>query len=182
MAKLVSKTYGDALFDLGIQENKIDALMDEAKAVIDIFETNEELGKLMSHPKVERQEKEKVIESIFKDFVSRDMTGLLVLMVSKSRQSDIVSVMKYFVERVKDYKNIGNAYVVTAKALTDEQKTRIVNKLLETTKYVEFEMSYDVDESIIGGMIIRIGDRVVDSSIKTKLGELTKDLRKLQLV
>ena len=42
-------------------------------------------------------------------------------------------------------------------------------------------MNYIVDESIIGGMIIRIGDRVVDSSVKTKLDELAKDLRKVQL-
>ena len=57
-----------------------------------------------------------------------------------------------------------------------------MEKLLKTTDYVDFHMNYNVDESLIGGMIIRIGDRVVDSSIKTKLDELARDLKKVQLV
>jgi len=52
---------------------------------------------------------------------------------------------------------------------------------LETTDYQEFEIHYSVDESLIGGMIIRIGDRVVDSSIKHKLLELSRQLQKIDL-
>ena len=55
-------------------------------------------------------------------------------------------------------------------------------RLLETTKYVRhFEMHYDVDSELIGGMVIRIGDRVVDSSVRTKLYDLTRELSKIQL-
>ena len=49
-----------------------------------------------------------------------------------------------------------------------------MQRLLQTTKYESFEMNYQVDASLIGGMVIRIGDRVVDTSIKTKLYELSK--------
>jgi F-type H+-transporting ATPase subunit delta len=56
-----------------------------------------------------------------------------------------------------------------------------LSRLLATTGYVDFEIDYIVDESLIGGMVIRIGDRVVDSSIKTKLDEFAKDLKKIQL-
>ena len=65
--------------------------------------------------------------------------------------------------------------------LTDEQKAAVEKRLLETTKYVQFEMHYDVDAELIGGMVIRIKDRVVDSSIKTKLYDLTRELSKIQL-
>ena len=65
--------------------------------------------------------------------------------------------------------------------LSDSQKGQIRQRLLETTKYVEFEMHYSVDESLIGGMVIRIGDRVVDSSVKHKLQSLTRELSKIQL-
>ena len=54
-------------------------------------------------------------------------------------------------------------------------------RLLDTTDYKKMEMHYNVDESLIGGMVVRIGDRVVDSSIKTKLNELQKELLKVQL-
>uniref|UniRef100_UPI000A659F0E F0F1 ATP synthase subunit delta n=1 Tax=Clostridium sp. NkU-1 TaxID=1095009 RepID=UPI000A659F0E len=56
-----------------------------------------------------------------------------------------------------------------------------MEKLLNTTQYVEFEMDYQVDPSIIGGMVIRIGDRVVDSSIKAQIYDLRRSLLKLQL-
>ena len=62
-----------------------------------------------------------------------------------------------------------------------QQKDEIVKKLLETTHYVEIEMNYEVDASLIGGMVIRTKDRVVDSSIKTRLQKLTSELSKIQL-
>ena len=181
MAKLIEATYGDALFELAVQESKVDALYDEAKVVIDAFKNNEELGKLLNHPKVEKEEKEKVIKNIFSQFVSDDLTGLLVIMVSKDRQNNVVTTLEYFLDKVLEYKKIGIAYVSTAKPLTETQKKAVVSKLLETTDYVDFQMNYSIDESLIGGMVIRIGDRVVDSSIKHKIEELAKDLRKLSL-
>jgi F-type H+-transporting ATPase subunit delta len=56
-----------------------------------------------------------------------------------------------------------------------------VNKLLSTTGYVKFEMNYVVDASLIGGIVIRIGDRVVDGSIKNKLEDMRKNLSSIQL-
>ena len=81
----------------------------------------------------------------------------------------------------KEEKKIGTAFVTTAVALSDAQKSAVEKRLLETTRYESFEMNYSVDESLIGGMVIRIGDRVVDSSIKTKLYELSKQLRSIQI-
>ena len=54
-------------------------------------------------------------------------------------------------------------------------------RLLETTRYVAFEMNYQVDADLIGGMVIRIGDRVVDSSVRTKLDRMARELSKIQL-
>jgi len=181
MAKLIEATYGDALFELAVQESKVDALYEEAQAVIEAFKNNEELGKLLNHPKVEKEEKEEVIKNIFSKFVSDDMTGLLVIMVSKDRQNNVVATLEYFLNKVLEYKKIGIAYVSTAKPLTETQKKAVVSKLLATTNYVDFQMNYSIDESLIGGMVIRIGDRVVDSSIKHKIDELAKDLRKVSL-
>ena len=86
-----------------------------------------------------------------------------------------------FIAQVKEYKKIGTADVTSAVELSSAQKTQVKEKLLATTRYVEFEMNYNVDPSLIGGMIIRIGDRVVDSSIKTQLYELKKELLNVQL-
>ena len=181
MAKLIEATYGDALFELAVEESRVDALYDEATAVIGAFNDNPELGKLLNHPEVEKGEKEELINNIFSQFVSGDMTGLLITMVSKDRQKKIVETLEYFCNRVLEYKRIGIAYVSTASPLTEKQKNAVVSRLLETTDYKDFQMNYDVDESLIGGMVIRIGDRVVDSSIKHKINELAKNLLKIQL-
>ena len=103
------------------------------------------------------------------------------MIVDKGHFEQIDSVFTYFIDEVKEYRNIGTAYVTSALELTDAQKSAIEKRLLETTKYVTFEMHYNVDAAIIGGLVIRIGDRVVDSSVRTKLADLTRELSKIQL-
>ena len=65
--------------------------------------------------------------------------------------------------------------------MQEEQKQQISKKLLDTTMYETMEMKYIIDKNLIGGLIIRINDRVVDSSIKTKLENMKKELLKIQL-
>lgn len=181
MAKLVSKTYGDALFEVALEEDKLDQFLEEVKAVKAAVDENQDLFKLMSHPKVVKEEKIKVVEDIFSGKVSRELVGLIRMIVDKGHFEQIDSVFTYFIDEVKEYRNIGTAYVTSALELTDAQKSTIEKRLLETTKYVTFEMHYNVDAAIIGGLVIRIGDRVVDSSVRTKLADLTRELSKIQL-
>ena len=65
--------------------------------------------------------------------------------------------------------------------LTGAQKSRIEKRLLETTRFDKMELHFSLDKELIGGLVIRIGDRVVDSSIRTKLEGLQRQLMKVQL-
>ena len=181
MAKLVSKTYADALFELAVEKGCEDAWLEDAKALLEILHENEELAKLMNHPQIVKEEKLQIIESIFKGKTADEIVGLMCQLIEKDHFKDMESVFACFVDSVKEYKNIGTAYVISAMELSMQQKDEIVKKLLETTHYVEIEMNYEVDASLIGGMVIRIKDRVVDSSIKTRLQKLTSELSKIQL-
>ena len=181
MAKLVSKTYGDALFELALENNQLDSMLEEVRAVSAAIAENEDLTKLMNHPKIVKEDKIKVIEDIFTGRVSMELVGLMRMIVEKDHYNELDSVFEYFVSRVKEHKNIGTAYVTSEVELSEAQKAAVEKRLLETTKYVEFEMHFDVDATLIGGMKIRIGDRVVDSSIKNKLNDLTRELTKIQL-
>ncbi|MBS7209235.1 MAG: ATP synthase F1 subunit delta [Lachnospiraceae bacterium] len=181
MAKLVSKTYGDALFSVAVEENRVDAFAEEAKGLATVFSENQDLQKLMDNPKIIKEDKIKLIEETFTSHVSKEIIGLIALLISKGHSKDILSVFDYFIALVKEEKKIGTAFVTTAVELADAQKSAVEKRLLETTRYETFEMNYSVDESLIGGMVIRIGDRVVDSSIKTKLYELSKQLRSIQI-
>ncbi len=181
MAKLVAKTYGDALFELALEESKVDMLVEETQAVLHILEENVELHKLMNHPKITKEEKINVIEGIFKGRVSDEITGFLRIILTKDRYGEIANIFEYFLAKVKEYKNIGTAFVTTAVELKETQKKELLAKLLKITKYEQINMEYSIDNAIIGGMIIRIGDRVIDSSIKTRIHEMSKSLSKIQV-
>ncbi|MCR4585927.1 MAG: F0F1 ATP synthase subunit delta [Lachnospiraceae bacterium] len=181
MAKLVAKTYGDALFTLALEENKTDILCSEVESLVSILKDNPELKALMNHPKITREEKLKVVEDVFKGRLDDELTGFLVLLLKKDRYSELDAILEYFTAKVKEFKGIGVAFVTSAVELRDAQKDEIKNKLLATTDYRQMEMHYIVDKSLIGGVIIRLGDRVVDSSIRTRLEGIKKELVQLQI-
>ena len=181
MAKLVGATYGEALFELAVEEGREEELMNEVILLRELLSENPDFGKLMNHPKVLKEDKLEVLESVFKGRVSEELVGFLHLIVSKDRYGEIDSILDYFIDEVKQVKGIGVAYVATALDLSEAKKKEVEQKLLSTTSFTRMEMHYQVDESLIGGMVIRIGDRVVDSSIRSKLSGLERELLKVQL-
>lgn len=181
MAKLVSKTYGDALFELAKEQDKLDNFEKEVSLVQTALAQNPEFSKLMNHPKVGKDEKLQVVKEVFETRVDKELVGFLRLVVEKDRYGEIDEILTYFTDRVKEEKGIGVAYVTSAVKLSEIQKKLVEEKLIETTDYKEMEMNFSIDEELIGGLVIRIGDKVVDSTVKTKLNELTKQLMKIQL-
>lgn len=181
MAKLISKTYGEALFELAVEENKVDVFEQEIGAILDILNQNPDFLQLLNHPKIAKEEKLKVMDEVFGGRVTKEVLGFLNIIVAKERYKELTAIMEYFLNEVKAMKGVGVCYVVTPMELKDAQKDAIVKKLLETTSFKTMEMHYSVDENLIGGMVIRIGDRVVDSSIQTKLSNLEAQLLKIQL-
>lgn len=176
MAKQVSMTYGSALFEVALENNSLDAVLEEVLFVKQTFVENEELTKFLFHPNIEKQEKVNVIKNVYQGKVSDEIVGLMAMMVEKDRQRDIFSVFDYVIGAIKEEKGIGIAYISSAVELSDEQKKKIEKKLLDTTEYQEIEGNYQVDSSLIGGLVIRIQDTVVDSSLKTQIANLSKAL------
>ena len=178
MAKLVSKVYGDALFEAAMERDMLSPVYEEVQSLQTILMENADLVQFLNHPQIIKEEKLKVVENIFKGRVSDDLMGFLETVIEKGRQKELPKILDYFVNRVKEYKKIT---VTSAVELSVEQKAHTEAKLLETTAFVSLEVTYSVDPAILGGLVIRIGDRVVDSSIRTRLGEIRRDLMKLQL-
>ncbi|MBE5865405.1 MAG: ATP synthase F1 subunit delta [Lachnospiraceae bacterium] len=183
MAKLVSKTYGEALFEIAMENGgaKMDGLLAEVEQVGAILKQNPEFDKLMMHPGVPKQDKVTAMENVFKGRVSNELTGLMEIVIQKERYSELQEIFAYFIARVKEAKGIGVAHITSAVPLTKEQQAATVAKLLETTKYKSIEADFKEDVALIGGMVIRINDRVVDSSVRSKLDDLTRQLLQIQL-
>lgn len=181
MAKLTGKIYGDALFELAVSAGRADELLAEVRSVLQILAENGEFSGLMEHPGIRKEEKLAILDEVFKGRIRDELLGLMLQLVRKDHYRETAAVFSCFVDQVKEYKKIGTAYVTSAIPLREAQKKRILQKLLATTKYGSFEMHYSVDKELIGGLVVRIGDRVVDSSIRTRLAKLSWELSKIQL-
>lgn len=181
MAKLISKIYGEALLQLAVEDGKTEIFVRELTEIRQILEANPEFGRLMNHPKILKEEKCEVLTHVLKGRISDDLTGFLLLIVTKDRYQEIDGILDYFMMEVKKLQGIGTVFVTSALPLTEIQKAQVEEKLLAVTPYQKLEMHFTADGSLIGGMIIRIGDRVVDGSVRTGLRKLQKQLLKIQV-
>lgn len=181
MAKLAAKVYGDALFELAVEHQMTDQLYEEAGAVKKLLLGNENLNQVMDHPGINRQDKTEMMVKILDGRVSKEMVGFLRIILEKDRYSETKAMLDYFEARVKDYKKIGVVYISTPMEVKEIQKKQIEEKILATSPYETLECHYSVEPELMGGMVIRIKGRVVDSSLKTQLAHMSKDLLHLQL-
>ncbi|MCR5153829.1 MAG: F0F1 ATP synthase subunit delta [Lachnospiraceae bacterium] len=181
MAKVIAKVYGDALFDLAFEENKVDEISSQIDVISQSLKDEPDLKKLLTHPMIAKEEKQAIIENIFKGRADDDIVGFFREIAEKERFKNIEDIISYFQDRVREYKKIGVAYVSSAVTLSEKQKKQIEQKLVNQTPYDSFIMNYSVDPSLIGGLVVRIGDRVADSSVKTKIYNMTRNLRNVSL-
>ena len=102
MAKLVSKTYGDALLQLSVEMGKEAEWLEEARGVLTVLQENEDLAKLMEHPNIPKEEKVQLMENIFKGRISDELVGLMRMMVEKDHFREMEAVFDYFIDGVND--------------------------------------------------------------------------------
>lgn len=201
MARLVSKVYGEALYEFAKENNQLEKMYEEALDIIEVFDKSAEIKDFLASPSASDKQKIEFIKSLFVDkiwagpiakmfkFFNIDLNkgqnpkilDFLSIVISKGRQKDIASILKFFTHITLASKNIGEADVVSAKALTNEQKTMLEKKLVDTTSFDKFIVNYNVDESLIAGIKIKIDDKVFDTSLKTKILDISKNLRGLKL-
>ncbi len=181
MAKLVSKVYGDALFELAIEENKLDSVWDEVKVIEQALSDNPDFLPTLKHPDMSMEKKQELLKEIFGGKLSNDVMGLIDVMVRKNRIGDLEKVLEYFTERAKERQKIGVVEVSTPIELSDSEKKKVEARVLEVTDFASLEMNYKVEKSLLGGMVIRIGDQVLDNSIRSKLDAMGRQLASVRL-
>lgn len=181
MAKLISQTYGEALFELAVEENKTELFLEEVTGLLTVIKENPEFSQFMNHPKIPKEEKIKFVEEVFQGKIDKELLGFLVTIIEKDRYIEIQGILQYVIDSIKEYSSIGTAYVTTAIPLQEQEVKEVKDKLLATTNYKTIECHFEVDKTLIGGMVIKMGDRVVDSSIRTKLARMERELMAIQL-
>jgi F-type H+-transporting ATPase subunit delta len=205
MAKLVSKAYSDALFESVLEDthteelqttellfdaeehaNKkeqagVERLYQDSQTLKTQLLDNPQFLELLKHPDISKEEKEAVLARVFERWMMPELYGLLRLLVEKDRIGWILDILEDVSERYKAYMNIGVVYVTSPEQLPEKKAKEIEKKILDTTDFETLEMHYQTDPSLIGGLVIRIGDRVVDGSVKTRLENMTRKLKNIQI-
>jgi F-type H+-transporting ATPase subunit delta len=175
MVELVAKRYGSALFELAVETNQVEFFKEQLQWIKDVFHEEKDFTNLLNHPKVIANDKIAMIENVFEGKVSKEILGLLVVSIKKGRASNLLDIINYCINEIDDYEGNAKAYVTSAISLTDKQIDDIKKRLEETTSK-KIILKLNVDESLIGGLIIRIGDRIVDNSIRGKIEAISKEL------
>ncbi|MBQ9437030.1 MAG: ATP synthase F1 subunit delta [Lachnospiraceae bacterium] len=176
MAKSVAGVYSEALFELANEQNALRDYMEELAMLQGLLKEQPEFGKLLSHPRISREEKLEVVEQTFTGQLVPELLGFLRLLVEKDRTASLEDILEGFLDKAREALKIGRVFVRSAVAMSDGQKKALEDKLLESTSFETLEMDYSVDKALIGGMVISIGDRVVDNSLRTKLYSLEREL------
>ena len=107
MAKLVSGTYGEALFELAQEKNTVSAMLEEVSGLQMVLKENKELSVLMNNPKVSKEEREGIVKEVFSGRISSDLLNFLILLVQKGRYAYVEEILAYFTDRVKEAEGIG---------------------------------------------------------------------------
>lgn len=181
MGKLVDKTYSSAFFELSLEAGKLDEYTEEIRMVKTVLEDEPQFATLLNHPQISQEAKMDMLTECFEKRLSPEVFGFLRVVLQARRQENFIEIFDAFLDRVRKYKHIGRAWVTSAVELTDAQKKAVEKRLLEITNNVVYEMEFRVDESLLGGMKIRIDDIVVDGSVKYKLQSMMRKLEEIQL-
>lgn len=178
MAKLVAGTYSEALFDVALETGKTETFLEELQGVLAAFEAHPRFYELFRTPQINIEEKKAIMEEVFGGRVSQEVMNFLKIIMDKQRGSDIEAIVRAYGERVYAHEGIEKATAVTAVPLSAEQMEALSAKL-GTLTGKKIELTNKVDEAILGGVTVRIGDRVIDGSIRNRLEDLREDLARL---
>lgn len=179
MAELVAKRYAEALFEAAVELDKLDGLKEEMVFVSEVFNFDAKLKTVFEHPKLSKSEKKDIVNSLFEEKVSQEMKNLLYILVDKRREKHIDGIRNEFVGMYNKEKNIVEATALTRIPMTEDEVKKLTDKLASKLgKHVSIKNTVDVN--LIGGMLIRIEDKVVDLSIKGQLEGLQKMLNSVK--
>ncbi len=176
MATIAVKRYASALYDLAKDKGKITEYEEEAVTIKQVIEEDADFRTFLTHPSIVLEEKLAVVQNIFGDRASEEFVGLFVLLIKKRRQGLIVEILEEFIDMAKTYRGFIKASVTSAVPLDEGQIDQIRTKIESGTES-KVELSTFVDASILGGIVIRVGDKVVDGSIKGEINALKNQLK-----
>lgn len=177
--KTVAKRYAQALLQIAQEKNTIDLNEKEINDCLASINAYEHLNRIWFSEKIMAADKKQAIRQLFKGKVSDIIINFLMVLIDKNREAFLPDIFTEYKKLADITKNITNAEVRSAVALTDKDFNELVTKLsLMSGKNVRLRVT--VDPSIIGGLVVKMGDKVIDGSVVKRLSIMKKSLKNIQ--
>nr|WP_194245698.1 F0F1 ATP synthase subunit delta [Donghicola mangrovi] len=175
----IAQRYASAVFDLALETKSLDSVEKDVDALAAVLAESDELRELINNPVYSREEQGAAIVAVATQMGVSDITkNTLALMASKRRLFAMPQLIVALREKIAAFKGEVTAEVVSATALTDAQKDKLAAALKESVgKDVKIEAA--VDETLIGGLVVKVGSKMVDTSIRSKLNALQNAMKEV---
>ena len=161
--------YASALFDLAREGSALDDVASDLEAVDAMIDRSADLARLVRSPVIPREDQGQAIDVVLEAAGIGDLARRFIGLVARNRRLFALrDMMAAYRTLLADHRGQTTARVTSARPLTDEQIARIESRLAGIVDQ-EISLTTDVDESLLGGLVVRVGSRMIDSSLKTKL-------------
>lgn len=172
----VAKRYAQGLLDFTNESGQTAAVFSEMKDVVKIMIESQDLNKFFLTPYIDAKKKIEVANEIFKG-LSASSQNLIKLVIKHGRENQLKNIAQEFINKVEDINGVQRVTLTIATQLSKEN----IDQILRSTNLVNANSNFDlkliINQDILGGYILRVGDQQVDASVKTKLNQVKKDFQ-----
>ncbi len=172
---IVASRYAKSLIDLSVEKGQLEAVYADMRQVQSVCEDSREFINFLNSPIIKADKKIATIKAIFDGKLNAITSGFLTIVASKRRENVIPEMANEFIEQYRTHKNILTAVVTSANGLDAATKQKALD-LVKSQLNGEVELVEKVDANIIGGFILKIGDKQLDKSVARQLSNLKKEL------
>ncbi|MGM0581621.1 MAG: ATP synthase F1 subunit delta [Bacteroidota bacterium] len=177
----IASRYSKSLMDLAVEKNQLEDIKADMELLSKVCKENRDFVLMLNNPILESVKKAAIIRKIFKGKV-QEMTSLFFDIVSrKHRESVLPEMAKVFKQLYNEHKGIITAEVSTTFKLDEGLRSEVI-KIVKEISGKEVELNEKVDEALIGGFLIRVGDKQIDETIQSKLNDLRRELTQNQYI
>lgn len=175
MINIIASRYAEALFQVGEESNSTEKLYNELKAVVDIINVNKEFSNILKSPIVSKKEKKTLITNIFGSTLDNEMLNFMKILADKDRLNLLANMEEAFKALLNDKNNILEGVAITAVPMNEGEVNELQAKL--SAKYNKtVVLQNEVDKSILGGVLVRLGNEEIDGTVKNRLDKMKEQL------
>ena len=169
---LVSDRYASALYDLAAEKKLVDDVLGDLSNLKNILKDNKELSLVVKSPLITSIDKLNIFESLLKKINANELTSTFIKVIEKNKRfSNLASIITQFMNINSQKRGDVLADITSADELNDDQKNNITNQL-KSILGDKLSLSFDVDKNIMGGLIVKVGSKMIDTSLANKINKL----------